>query len=116
MTKKSRPATGTTAASKPRKAPQAGTRAKKEVQAPDTAENATTATSGRRTREGSKQAKLIEMLRAADGAAIDEIVRAFGWQAHTARGVIAGALKKKLGLAVTSEKIEGRGRVYRIAD
>jgi len=34
---------------------------------------------------------------------------------HTVRGAIAGALKKKLGLAVTSEKIDGRGRVYRIA-
>jgi len=32
------------------------------------------------------------------------------------RGAIAGALKKKLGLAVTSEKVEGRGRVYRLVD
>ena len=49
------------------------------------------------------------------GATIDEIVAAFGWQPHTVRGAIAGALKKKLGLEVTSEKIEGRGRVYHIA-
>jgi hypothetical protein len=40
----------------------------------------------------------------------------FGWQAHTVRGAIAGALKKKLGLDVISEKIERRGRVYRIAE
>jgi hypothetical protein len=46
---------------------------------------------------------------------IEEIIEAFGWQPHTVRGAIAGALKKKLGLAVTSEKIEGRGRVYLIA-
>ena len=45
---------------------------------------------------------------------IDEIVEAFDWQPHTVRGAIAGALKKKLGLDVTSEKVEGRGRVYRI--
>jgi hypothetical protein len=35
-------------------------------------------------------------------------------QPHTARGAIAGALKKKLGLDVTSEKVENRGRVYRL--
>ena len=69
----------------------------------------------RRTRDDSKQAKLIEMLRRPEGASIEEIVAVFGWQAHTVRGAIAGALKKKLGLDVTSEKIEGRGRVYRIA-
>jgi hypothetical protein len=68
-----------------------------------------------RRRADSKQSKLITMLKAAKGASIDEIVAAFGWQPHTVRGAIAGALKKKLGLEVTSEKIEGRGRVYRIA-
>jgi hypothetical protein len=67
-----------------------------------------------RTRADSKQAQLIEMLKAPKGATIDEIVAAFGWQPHTVRGAIAGALKKKLGLDVTSEKVEGRGRVYRI--
>jgi hypothetical protein len=66
-------------------------------------------------RADSKQAKLIEMLMRPKGASIDEIVTAFGWQAHTVRGAIAGALKKKLGLNVVSEKIEGRGRTYRIA-
>jgi hypothetical protein len=72
-------------------------------------------TKSRRTRVGSKQAQLVEMLRRAKGATIEEVVSAFGWQPHTVRGAIAGALKKKLGLNVTSEKIEGRGRVYRIA-
>ena len=67
-----------------------------------------------RTRGDSKQAQLIEMLKAPKGATIDEIVAAFGWQPHTVRGAIAGALKKKLGLEVTSEKVEGRGRVYSI--
>ena len=38
-------------------------------------------------------------------------VKIFDWQPHTVRGAIAGALKKKLGLDVTSEKIEGRGLV-----
>ena len=53
-----------------------------------------------RSRDGSKQAKLIAMLRRAKGATIDEIVEALGWQPHTVRGAIAGALKKKLGLDV----------------
>ena len=66
-------------------------------------------------RAGTKQAMLIEMLRAETGATIDEIVVATGWQQHTVRGAIAGALKRKLGLNVTSEKVEGRGRVYRLS-
>ena len=55
------------------------------------------------------------MLRRREGATIEEVVTATGWQSHTVRGAIAGALKKKLGLDVTSAKEEGRGRVYRIA-
>jgi hypothetical protein len=51
-----------------------------------------------------------------EGARLDEIMAATGWQAHTGRGAIARALKKKLGLTVSSEKVEGRGRVYRIAE
>lgn len=69
----------------------------------------------RRSRDDSKQAQLIVMLKRTKGASIEEIVAAFGWQAHTVRGAIAGALKKKLGLDVTSEKDEKRGRVYKIA-
>ena len=68
----------------------------------------------RTPRTGTKQAKLIEMLRAEGGATIDEIVAALDWQAHTARGAMSGALKKKLGLTITSEKVDGRGRCYRI--
>jgi len=68
-----------------------------------------------RPRTGSKQAKLIEMLKRRDGATIPEVVDALQWQAHTVRGAIAGALKKKLGIEVTSEKVDGRGRVYRVA-
>lgn len=63
-------------------------------------------------REGTKQEMLIAMLRAPEGATIDEIVGATGWQAHSARGAMSGVLKRKLGLTVTSGKVEGRGRVY----
>lgn len=72
-------------------------------------------TAAPRTRDGSKQAQLIAMLRRAKGATVDEIAEALSWQPHTVRGAIAGALKKKLGLEVTSEKDDKRGRVYRIA-
>jgi hypothetical protein len=40
---------------------------------------------------------------------------ATGWLTHSVRGVMSGVLKKKLGLKIDSEKIEGRGRVYRLA-
>ena len=69
----------------------------------------------RKTRDGTKQAQLIAMLERAEGATIAQIVEATGWQPHTVRGAFAGALKKKLGLTVTSVKVEGRGRVHRIA-
>jgi hypothetical protein len=69
----------------------------------------------RARRADSKQARLIEMLKRPKGATIEEIAKAFDWQPHTVRGAIAGALKKKLGLEVTSTKVEGRGRVYAIA-
>ena len=68
----------------------------------------------RKVRSGTKQAMLIDMLRAPGGATIDEIVAATNWRPHTIRGAIAGALKKKLGLNVTTEKDESRGRIYRI--
>lgn len=66
-------------------------------------------------RSGTKQAMLIAMLQAPEGATMEEIITMTHWQAHTARGAMSGALCKKLGLAVTSAKEAGRGRVYRIA-
>jgi hypothetical protein len=63
----------------------------------------------------SKQDAVIAMLRRAEGATVDEVVSATGWQRHTVRGVFSGTLKKKLGLTVASAK-EERGRVYRIAE
>jgi hypothetical protein len=59
---------------------------------------------------------MIAMLRRKQGATIAQIVEASGWRPHTVRGFFAGALKKKLGLIVTSEKLEGRERIYRIAE
>ena len=60
------------------------------------------------------EAQLIEMHKRPEGATIQEIVAKLKWQAHTVRGAFGGALKKRLGLKVESEKVEGRGRVYRL--
>jgi hypothetical protein len=84
------------------------------VEAPDAAPAPATAPGERKARAGTKQALLIEMLERPEGASIAEIVTATDWLPHTARGAIAGALKKKLGLNVVSEKDEARGRVYKI--
>jgi hypothetical protein len=69
-----------------------------------------------KTRSGTKQAQVIAMLRRREGATIDQIVEATAWRSHTVRGFFAGALRKKLGLEVSSEKVEGKERIYRIAD
>ena len=65
-------------------------------------------------RAGTKQAMLIEMLRRPEGGTMEEIMAATGWLAHTARGAMSGALRKKLGLVVTSQKDAVRGRVYKL--
>jgi hypothetical protein len=65
-------------------------------------------------RPGTRQALLVELLRRDGGASLDELVQATGWQPHSVRGAISSTVRKKLGLTVVSETIEGRGRVYRI--
>ena len=62
----------------------------------------------------SKSDTLIALLSAPEGASIETLMKASGWQAHSVRGFLAGACKKKLGTAVSSEKTDG-GRVYRVA-
>jgi hypothetical protein len=66
-------------------------------------------------REGTKQATLIDLLQRQEGATLEQMVQATGWQQHTVRGCMAGALKKKLGLNIVSEKTDGQQRTYRIA-
>jgi hypothetical protein len=66
-------------------------------------------------RAGTKQAQIIAMLQRPGGATVAEMVEATGWLAHTVRASISGALKKKLGLPITAEKVVGSGTVYRLA-
>jgi hypothetical protein len=65
-------------------------------------------------RAGTKQAQIIALLQRPEGASIGEIVAATGWMAHSARGLISGGLKKKLGLPITAEKVDQRGTVYKL--
>ena len=65
-------------------------------------------------RAGTKQAQIIAMLQRPEGATVAEMVDATGWLAHTVRGSISGALKKKLGLPIAADKVEGRGTVYKL--
>lgn len=71
----------------------------------------TTDTAALTPRPGSKLAKVVEQLEGEAGATIPEIMTATTWQQHTVRGALAGSITKKLGRSLTSEKIEGRGRV-----
>lgn len=61
-----------------------------------------------------KIATLVDLLRKPDGASIEAMMAATGWQAHSVRGAISGSIKKGLGLTVISEKTDA-GRRYRIA-
>src|ERR1043166_3053505 len=62
---------------------------------------------------GGKLGKVVALLRRPKGATIAELVKTTGWQSHSVRGAISGAIKKKLKLSVLSEKV-GAVRTYRI--
>jgi len=68
----------------------------------------------RKTRDHTKQATVIQLLQRPEGATLAQLVEATGWMKHTVRGCLAGALKKKLGLTITSDKVAGGERIYYI--
>jgi Protein of unknown function (DUF3489) len=65
-------------------------------------------------RPGSKREQVLQLLKRPNGATLDEIANATGWQRHTVRGFIAGTLKTKLELEVESFKTEAGQRSYRL--
>jgi hypothetical protein len=66
------------------------------------------------TRDGSKAAKILDLLKRPEGATLAAIMKATSWQPHSVRGFISGTLGKKMGLKVTSAKDEGGERSYSI--
>jgi hypothetical protein len=66
-------------------------------------------------REGSKKAEILALIQRPKGATLAEIQKAIGWQAHSVRGFLSGTARKKMGLAVASDKREDGQRVYRLA-
>ena len=62
----------------------------------------------------SKQAVVVEMLQAPTGTTIAAMMQSTGWQQHSVRGFLAGVVRKKLKLKLTSAKIDG-SRIYRIS-
>jgi hypothetical protein len=63
-------------------------------------------------RDGSKTAKVLDLLKRRNGATLKEVMKATGWQAHSVRGFISGTLGKKMGLTVVSTKAEDGERTY----
>lgn len=67
-------------------------------------------------RANSKQADVVNMLRKPEGTTISAIMKATGWQSHSVRGFFAGVVRKKLDLALESEKPNDGERIYRIVE
>jgi hypothetical protein len=65
-------------------------------------------------RQGSKTAQVLDLLQRSGGATLKELMKATGWQAHSVRGFLSGALGKKMGLTVTSTKAEDGERRYSV--
>ena len=67
------------------------------------------------TRRGTKTAKILALLRRPAGASLSELKKATGWQAHSVRGFLSGAVKKKMGLRIDSAPRDHGERAYRVA-
>ncbi len=61
-----------------------------------------------------KHDRILTLLSRRNGATIPEMMEASGWQQHSVRGFLAGTVKKKLGFPLSSSKVEGELRRYRI--
>ena len=68
-----------------------------------------------KSKSGSKQSRVLAMLCSPQGATILAMMQVTGWQQHSVRGFLAGVVRKRLKLNLTSDKVDG-GRVYRITD
>jgi hypothetical protein len=87
---------------------------KKSVPAETASASATARKQAQAARPKTKLARLEALLRRPDGATIEQISKSLDWQVHSVRGAMSGALKKKLGLTIASEKTDDGRRIYRI--
>jgi hypothetical protein len=71
-------------------------------------------TASRKANPGSKQFRVIAMLQSPQGATVAEMMKATDWQQHSVRGFLAGVVRKRLKLKLSSKKVDGN-RVYQIA-
>ena len=63
---------------------------------------------------GGKLGQVVALLKRPEGASVEAISASTGWQTHSVRGAMSGALKKKYGLTILSEKTAEGARIYRI--
>jgi hypothetical protein len=70
--------------------------------------------SGHATRTPSKQQLCLDLLSRPDGACVEELHAATGWQTHSVRGFLSGTVKKKLGLTLISDRAGDGPRRYRV--
>ncbi len=96
-------------------APQAADVAPKTKRSSKAATAADGAPTAKGAREGSKKARVLELVRQPGGATLKEIMAATDWQAHSVRGFISGSLSKKMGLKIESVKREDGERAYTLA-
>jgi hypothetical protein len=96
-------------------APAKGKAGKKATPAKKAAKGRTKAKAARpEARDGSKTAKILELLKQPGGVTGKELMKATGWQPHSVRGFLSGTVGKKLGLTVTSTKGEDGERSYSV--
>src|SRR5712691_6956258 len=88
--------------------PKAAKKAKATKKAPQAAKEADGA------RDGSKAAKILDLLKRPEGVTLKELMKATDWQAHSVRGFLSGTIGKKMGLKVASTKTEDGERTYSI--
>ncbi len=102
---------------KPRVAPgqrKSGKKASPAKRRPKSQKSAKGAKAGADAREGTKAAKVLALLRRPDGATLKELMKATGWQAHSVRGFLSGAVGKEMDLKLESTKAEDGERSYSV--
>jgi hypothetical protein len=65
-------------------------------------------------RDGSKTAKILDLLKRSNGATLAQLMTASGWQPHSVRGFLSGTIRKKMGITVASTKAEDGERIYQV--